>query len=272
VASAAPEARGKALAAVFGGLTAAQVIGVPAGSFVGYSLGWASAFWITAALGGIAFAVFLRVMPRGIAVQPVGLAALAGVLADRTALVAVSFTASYLGAIWIVFAFLGSIIEARTGLGREAVTLLFVVYGLGAMFGNVLGGRGVDRFGPGRTLLVVALVQTALLPLITLLPWGFWSGAVLLFVWSLAGWAFMVPQQARLVALDPARAQVLLALNAAFIYVGAAIGPALGGLVKARYGLDALGVAAGMAGLAALVHLVTSGRMLAARRAWSSAG
>jgi predicted MFS family arabinose efflux permease len=64
----------------------------------------------------------------------------------------------------------------------------------------------------------------------------------------------MAPQQARLAALDPARAPVVLSLNAAAIYVGASLGTFSGGLVLDRTGLWAmLGVAGvGFVALAAV--------------------
>ena len=51
----------------------------------------------------------------------------------------------------------------------------------------------------------------------------------LTFVWGMVGWAFMAPQQSRVVSLDPESQNVSLSLNASAIYVGAAIGSAAGG-------------------------------------------
>ena len=82
----------------------------------------------------------------------------------------------------------------------------------------------------------------------------------LMFVWPMLGWSFMPPQQARLIALSPERAPVMMALNAASIYVGAALGSALGGVILNRWGLGALGIGGGIAACWALVHLVLSNR------------
>ena len=71
----------------------------------------------------------------------------------------------------------------------------------------------------------------------------------------------MVAQQARLVAQTPSRRSVVLALNAAAIYIGAAAGSALGALVIEIDGEGALGIGAGLFSVLALVHLVASERL-----------
>ena len=79
---------------------------------------------------------------------------------------------------------------------------------------------------------------------------------------SIADWpSFLAGQQARLVALDPASAPVLLSLNAAAIYIGAAIGSAIGGAVIARSGLSGLGWTASALAVIAVLHMVISARV-----------
>ena len=145
------------------------------------------------------------------------------------------------------------------GYARNGISAAFLTFGFGAVAGNLLGGRLADEIGPGRTLVALACLEVAILPLFSLLP----IPAVLLFalilLWSACGWSFMAPQQSRLIALAPERQAVVLALNAAAIYLGAAGGSAVGGAVLARYGVGALGIAGGLAALVAL------GNILAAR-------
>ena len=60
---------------------------------------------------------------------------------------------------------------------------------------------------------------------------------------------------------SPERQAVLLSLNAAAIYVGVSAGTAIGGLVIETLGLSAVGVAGGLGGLAALIHLLLSNQL-----------
>jgi len=54
---------------------------------------------------------------------------------------------------------------------------------------------------------------------------------------------------------------VVLALNAAAIYVGAALGSMVGGAVLSGFGLHALGIGAGVAGIVAVAHIALSRRI-----------
>lgn len=253
-----PERRGRALALVFMGLTVAMVLGVPAGSWVAYAYGWRATFSIVAALAAAMTVALWLGVPRGLRFQPVALRDLGAVLADGRMMLAIGFTATFLGAIYVPFTYLSPLLEETMGLARDGVTAALVVCGLGAVIGNLLGGRLADRLGAARTLALLAGTQVAVMPLLSLLPMPLPVAMALFLGWNAAGFAFTAGQQMRLVALAGPRAPVALALNAACIYVGAAWGAALGGLVVAGAGLGALGVAGGLAALVAVANLALS--------------
>lgn len=266
VATVTPEGRGKALATVYAGLTLSQVGGIPVASYIGATIGWPWLF-IGIAAGGLAMmaALWLRV-PQGIAVAPASLGDLGRTLLDVRLTLALALTITVMGAAWIPYTFLAPVIEEKTGGSAELVGLLLVIYGLGSVSGNVLGGFLVDRVGPNRTLAVSAIGPLPFFAAVTLLPWGPVTGATLLFGWGVVGWTIAVAQQSRLVLLDPARMQVLLALNAACMYLGAAFGSTVGGLAKAMGGVPALGIAAVAVGLVGVAHLALTVRLSGPRR------
>lgn len=248
----APAARGRALATVFGGLTLAQVLGVPLGAWLGYSFGWPVAFAVVAVLCAVTAAVLALRVPGRISVPRPGLAALGQVLRSGWRMGAVAFTAVFLGGIWCVYAYFGPLIEARLGSGGNTVSLMLVIFGLGAVAGNWLGGRLTDRIGSNRTLLLLCAAQAVLLPAVAGLALPLPVMAVLVAGWSVCGWSFMAAQQARLAGMDAPRAAIMLALNAAAIYVAAAIGSFGGGLALDWTGsFAALGLAGAVAVLVA---------------------
>lgn len=258
VASAAPEARGKALSFVFGGMTAAQALGIPVGAWLGYAYGWRSVFWVSAVLSALAVAWVLARVPRAIAFQTSSLGQLGRVLTSPRHMIAASFTATFLGAAYTVYTFLGPLAEMRLNMGRDGVALILAAYGFGAVVGNVIGGRMTDRFGPDKSLVILCVAQIVQTPLVTLLPFNLAGGMALAFSWSLCGWSYMTPQQTRLIMVDPAAQGVMLALNAAAIYIGSAVGSTLGGLVYERWGLANTGVAAAALCVISLAQLLFS--------------
>ncbi|KPP83487.1 MAG: Arabinose efflux permease [Rhodobacteraceae bacterium HLUCCO07] len=262
-----PERQGRALAAVFFGLTMAQVVGVPVGSFLAYLLGWRAAFGVVAALAlPVAVAVWVMI-PAGLSFRPVTLRDLRQVLVDARQMAVILFTASFLGAIYVVYTFFSPILTETMGFGRNEMTLALVIYGLGAVAGNLLSGRLSDAIGPFRTLLIVSGSQVILMPVFSVLPLPLWQVYLFLFLWPAFGWSFMAAQQARLMRMAPERAPVLMALNAASIYVGAALGSALGGLVLAGWGMAALGLGGAVAAGWATLHLMATRGMEDAARA-----
>ncbi len=255
-----PERRARALAAVFFGLTLAQVIGVPAGSFIAYTFGWRYALAIVALIAlPCIWLIWIRV-PAGLSFQTVTLGDLARALRDARIMIAVLFTTSFLGAIYVVYTYLTPLLTEQMGFGRNGITLALLVFGTGAVIGNLLGGIAADRFGPFRTLLGLSIAQVLLMPFFSLLPYSEIWLFVIIGLWSSFGWSFMAPQQVRLIALSPDGASVVLALNAAAIYIGAAIGSAAGGWVLSTFGLPALGWAGGIAATLAVLHIWMSER------------
>ena len=255
VALAGAEGRGRALAVVFGGLTLAQALGVPLGAWLGYAYGWRTAFGVVVVLGALSIAALIARLPRGISVPVATLSSLAGVLTSLRQSVAVSFTALFIGALYVFYTFLAPFLEARYQLGRDGVTLVLAIFGAGAVVGNSVGGVLTDRIGPQRTLVILCAAQLVLLPVMTwvVMPTLLFGAVVAL--WSICSWSFMVPQQARLATLAPARIPVLFALNAAAIYVGSSVGSALGGGVLKVSGFTWLGPAGAVLALLALGSL-----------------
>jgi MFS transporter, DHA1 family, inner membrane transport protein len=261
VAALAPRtAQGKSLAAFYFGLTMAQVLGVPIGGWIGYTFGWRVAFWIVAGLATLATVMIWIRVPAGLRFRPVALSDLGRVLRDGLVMGAVLFTASFLGAIYVLYTYLAPLVEQTMGYGRDGITMVLTAFGLGAVAGNLAGGWLTDRLGSVKSLALLCLANIVLMPLFSALPMPEVLLLPLVFVWSAMGWSYMAPQQVRLLQLAPETIGVVLALNAAAIYIGTAGGSALGGFIQTVGDLTWLGAAAGVAALGALGHLLASHR------------
>lgn len=253
-----PENRAKILAAVFFGLTLAQVIGVPAGSWLAYTFGWRWAFLSVVALSVPCLYLVWTQVPAGLSFQPVSLGDLGSALSDGRMMLAVTFTTTFLGAIYVLYTFIAPLLSETMGYGRDGVALVLLLFGCGAVIGNIAGGIMADRVGWRATLTTLCLLQIAIMPLFSLLPIPDFALLALSLAWAASGWSFMAAQQLRLITLAGPQAPVILALNAAAIYVGAAIGSAFGAVVIDLYGLSATGIAAGLCSAVALLHLTLS--------------
>ncbi len=135
------------------------------------------------------------------------------------------------------------------------------MFGAAAVIGNLAGGAVADRIGSFRTLLGLAVGQAVVLPLFSLMPLPGPLLVVLIAGWSLLVWSMMAGQQMRIIALRPAAAPIVLALNAAAIYIGAAAGSAIGSAIIAMGGMRALGVGGSAVAVVATVHILWSERL-----------
>jgi predicted MFS family arabinose efflux permease len=265
-AAVAPQGRGRALALVFAGLTIAQAVGVPVGTWIAFTFGWAAAFWLSAGVSVAALVLVRMATTAVIPFQHPSLRLLLQALARPALLVAVTFTATLSAAFYIFFTYFGPLLRDKVGVGRDGITAYLLVFGAAAVVANFLGGILGDTLGPRKTLIGVALAQIVLLTALPIAPLGIVGMGVLIALWSLSSWSFMAPQQTRLVTAFPQSAPLVLALNASCLYLGIAIGSALGGLALRLGGYDALGLAGGLAGVATLLHTLAADRMIAAER------
>jgi predicted MFS family arabinose efflux permease len=251
----APAERGRALSLVFFGFTIAQAFGVPLGAWLGYGFGWRWAFALVALLSGVGTMVLLATTPRGLKIPANSLATLAATARTPKFAVAVGFTGIFFAGNYCVYTFLAPFVETRFSLDRNGVTLVLATFGICGVAGNLLGGVLSDRLGPDRTLAGVCIGSALAMPALTGLAMPFALTLALVGIWSLIIFGNFAAQQSRLVALDPARASTLLALNAASIYLGSAAGAYIGGLTLKATGYIWLGLAGAVIALLALASL-----------------
>ncbi|MCZ0995146.1 MFS transporter [Streptomyces noursei] len=230
--------------------------------------GWRATLWLVTALGAVALGGLAALLPQVPAGPAVPVRARLTAIADRAVapVVAVSFLAAVasLG----LYTYLAPVLAAAGGVHEVAPYLW--AWGAGGVLGSVLAGPLVDRTGRVRLLAgVILLVVTAAQALLPTLAAVALPGAVVALVaWGAAGWAFQVPQQHRLLQASAQRGTVALALNNSALYLGSAVGSALGGLALAA-GLTPAALpwaAAGVAALGLLVHLVAGRRSRPAPR------
>jgi DHA1 family inner membrane transport protein len=126
--------------------------------------------------------------------------------------------------------------------------------------GNLLGGFMADKLGWFITLKALCVAQMIVMPFYSFLPISLPAFFTLTVVWAIIGWSFMAGQQMRLIGLAGPKAPVVLALTAASIYIGAAIGSAVGSIIITYYGFSGLGIAAAGCASLALANIILSHR------------
>jgi MFS transporter, DHA1 family, inner membrane transport protein len=254
----APAVRGKALALVFMGISLSYVVGVPLGAWLADAYHWRVPIWGMGAALGLAWLAVLVFVPSSLQAPGASFAGAMALLARREVLAVLLTTLLYFVAIFIVFSYIGPVLQALLPMPRGEQALTLSLFGLSGVAGTLVGGWANDRFGARRTLMAgLALLGAGMgvLPLTA----GSWPMLIaVLLVWGTAGFALMAPQQARLAALAPAQTPLLLSLNASMLYLGTAAGAIAGGIATAHLGLAQLAWA-GLPFVAAALAITVAG-------------
>ncbi|THD47287.1 MAG: MFS transporter [Bradyrhizobium sp.] len=258
------EHRGRAIATIYGGMTAATVVGVPAGVYLASLASWRAPFFGVAVLAALAAVGVATLLPSQPGVRAAGFGERIAVARRPAVLQMLTLTTLALIGPFAINTFFGVLAEQALGIGGDKLALVLAFFGIVSFAGSQFGGFAADHWPRERFLLIVFIVLIAAFPLMSLGPMlGGVAGAALLFIglgfWGLFGWAFPIVQQARLVSLDPAMAPITLSLNISALYIGVAIGASLGAGVIARWSLDALGLVAGASEILALAWLLLTG-------------
>jgi len=245
-----PDRKAGAVAAMFMGLTIANVVGVPLATWAGETLGWRASFWGIAMIGVMVMAALALTLPKAAAPAAGDMLAELRVLGRRRVLSALALTVIGSSAMFTVFTYITPILREQTGASLGFITAMLVLYGLGLTVGNWIGGKFADR-SVDRTLIVtLAGLSLVLLIFAVAMPLASVS-AVLIFLWGIASFALVPPLQVRV--MDAARdaPNLASAVNIGAFNLGNAIGAALGGAVIAG-GLGYPAVALAGAGASAL--------------------
>ncbi|TYL99259.1 MFS transporter [Bradyrhizobium rifense] len=260
VAVASPERRGRAVALVTSGMTVATVIGVPLGNLVGSLFGWRATFAMVAMLGAIALTGLLLGLPRGLPKSTASLAERLAVARHGNVLIALLITVLWALGGFTMFTYFAVPLRAL-GFDASHISLALLVFGAAAAIGNMLGGLLADRLGTVVTA-ALGLIGMASALFLHSLVLKFLPGqahyAILgpIFLQGISGWAFYPAQIASIIRIDPQASMVALSINASAMYLGFAIGGALGGAVLAAWGPSDLGWVGGASvTMALLVHL-----------------
>lgn len=233
-----PEKKAGAIALMFTGLTAANVLGVPFGTFLGQQFGWRATFWVISAIGVVAFVGVAALVP-GATAATAGSAetdAQPGSLrhelrAFRAPQVWLSLTVTVLsfGGMFGAFTYIAYTLTEVSGFPSGAVPWLLVVFGAGLVVGNVVGGRLADRSIDG-TLLVCIAALAGILVVFALVAASGPATVLLLFLMGGVGFGATPGLQSRIMVYAGQAPTLASGANIAAFNVGNALGAWVGGL------------------------------------------
>jgi DHA1 family inner membrane transport protein len=228
----APSKKASAIAVMFTGLTVANILGVPFGTWLGQGYGWRSTFSAVTLVGLVAFAIIALLVPKDkTAPAASNLRNDLAVLARPQVLMGLLTTVLSWVGVFAVFTYIAPILIRISGFSEAAVSPILLVFGGGLVVGNLLGGRLADRWLIP-ALLGSLLTLAAVLLLMTFAAHNQTAAVVFVALLGAAAFATVPPLQMWVLEKAAGAGQSLASsFNIAAFNLGNAIGAWLGGFV-----------------------------------------
>lgn len=263
--------RAAAISIMFAGLTVANVAGVPLGTFLGQAAGWRATFWAVTAVGVLGLVGIAVLVPRTEHRSAGSVLSEFRIFRGRQVWLSMAVTVLGYGGMFGAFSYIAFTLTGVSGFSSAAVPWLLVVFGVGTVTGNVLGGRAADRNLVKALVTVIAVLAVVL---VLFAPTAQSKAATVVGLLLMGGFGFAtVPAlQTRIMRYTDAAPTLGSGANIAAFNVGNAFGAWAAGLaLAAGAGYTSplwVGAAVTVAGLGVLLVAVrTRGGELARPRA-----
>lgn len=223
------EKRAGAIATMFTGLTLANILGVPIGTFIGQAYGWRATFWLITVIGFIALLGIVGLVPK-VKATPSSLSQELGVLRRPTVQVALLMTVFGFGGVFTAFSYIAPILTDITGFSASSVSYILVLFGVGITLGNIYGGKLADR-ALLPSLLGILLVLAVVLAVFSVTDQNKIAALITVFLLGVAAFGTVPGLQLHMLNMAKEAPTLASSLNIAAFNLGNAIGAYIGGLV-----------------------------------------
>lgn len=126
-----PDKRAGAISMVLTGLTVANIIGVPFGTFIGQQLGWRASFGAIVVIGLISLFGIIRYIPVIHQDKPSSLKQEVRSLFNPKVLLMLLTGAVGCGSLFTVFTYITPLLTDISGFAEHSITWILVLFGLG---------------------------------------------------------------------------------------------------------------------------------------------
>lgn len=228
-----PGSRAKGVALVLGGLTIANVVGVPLTTWVGQLSGWRLAYLIVGAIFALTFVAVLITVPAQPGNPHATVRTEFRAFKSIHVWLTIGMGAIGFGGFFACYSYIAPLATEVSGVSAGVVPWVLVVTGIGMTLGNILGGKIGDKSIPLTLLLAFVLMMFALIFGLLFLS----TGAVALFVFGFVlGFGSSVispPAQSRFMQVAPGSETIAAASHHSAFNVANSLGAYLGGIVIA---------------------------------------
>jgi DHA1 family arabinose polymer transporter-like MFS transporter len=232
-----PGREARAVSVMFAGLTIANIIGVPIGTYIGHHLDWRFSFGAIAFFGLITLFSIKLWMPFIKAQNETSFKSSLKIFRNINFWLIMGICAIGTGGLFAWISYIAPLMTDVAGFSANNITIIMIIIGLGMACGNFVGGRLADRYSPIFTtgLLLLTMVL-ALLTLVLVIHFKV-PTIVMIFLIGAIGFAVIAPLQMLIMQYAKGAEMLASSVLQATANIGNALGAFLGGLpIAAGYG------------------------------------
>jgi MFS transporter, DHA1 family, inner membrane transport protein len=223
-----PDKRAGAVSIMMSGLTIANIIGVPLGTFIGQHMGWRSSFGLIAIVGIVALIGILIFIPQIRQDKPASIVQQITTLAQPKLLLYLLIGALGNASLFTVFTYITPLLEQVTGFTEHSVTWILVLFGCGVTIGNIVGGKLADwKLMP--SILGLYFMICVILTIFAFTVHSPVFSVLTIFLWGAFSFAVMPGMQVRIMSLAQAAPALASTTSHSAGNLGNATGAFIGG-------------------------------------------
>ncbi|MDT0688392.1 MFS transporter [Salegentibacter sp. F188] len=245
-----PGKSAQAIATMFTGLTVANVLGVPFGTYLGHNYSWNVSFMAVGVVGVLAVLSIKFWMPELSRPSNNGIIKDLKVLKKLELWMVILLTTVGTGGFFAWYSYIAPLITEVAGHPESIVSYAMILAGLGMVLGNLIGAKLAEKFSPIYSVLISLILMVIVLVANTYLASD--KIAVLVMTFIIATVAFTLSTPIQMAVINSAKGSEMLgsSLNQSAFNMGNASGAYLAGLpIAYGYGFTSADwVGAGMAG------------------------
>ncbi|MGM1046446.1 MAG: MFS transporter [Bacillota bacterium] len=252
--------RGKALSFITVGITLGLILGAPIGTWIGNVLNWRYSFLLVTIMSLITTIGIMMILPT---IEREETVSLKTRLRSLNSQVLLTLTVSIIATIggFATYTYIAPILNKITTLHN--ISWFLLLFGIGSLFGNLIGGYGTDRIGASTTLKMslggfsIILISFSLLTLLTPGYTTIVLASIVALLWGIPGFALNPALNSYLISLNPSQASMTLSFSASALYLGIGLGAIIGGGVIRVSSIDYVGLVSGiLVGIALVMFMV----------------
>lgn len=261
----------QSIAIMFSGLTIANVVGVPVGTYIGHNFDWRYTFVLITIIGLITFISLLLWMPNIASEKVESVKSQLKFFSKLDAWLIIAIVAIGTGGLFCWISYISPLLTEVSHFDAEDVPYILILAGLGMVVGNFIGGGLADRFSPATTVLTILLIMAVNLICVYFLSGNQIISLILVFVTGSLSFAVVAPVQMLMIQAAKGAEMIASASLQAGFNMGNALGAFLGGLplvMGYNYASPNLvGVAMALTGVVIVLIVISRNRKLAIAKA-----